>query len=186
MDKLSTWKEQIARLDATLRPLGQAPIEYFGLLSKPRSDTHPLDQAGVRAQTEGLLTELIEYYPTADADARQAIRKLFEEHPSFSWAASLPYEPVTAETFRAHLILFSIKDHEQDTRDAIVLLHNLCQTAGSAGVKTGPILEEIAELSSAVNKYGMGSTHSLLRNAVPKTRAFEEEDGTRGGGEGRG
>jgi len=124
----------------------------------------------VRAQAERFLAELIETYPTADDAMRQAIRKLFEDHRSFTWAATLPYQPVTDESFRAHLILFSIKDHEQDTRDALVLLHELCEKATSAGVNTGSILNEIAELSSDVNKYGMGSTRSLLRNAMTDSR----------------
>ena len=42
------------------------------------------------------------------------------------------------------------------------------EKARPAGVKTGPILEEIAELSSDVNKYGMGSTRSLLLSSVLK------------------
>ena len=166
MDKLSTWKEQIARLDAALRPIANRPIGFFGLLFRPRRRTHPLDVAGVRPQTDKFISELIESYPTADDAMRQSIRKLFEDHHNFAWAATLPYQPVTDESLRAHLILFSIKDHEQDTRDAIVLLHELCEKARSAGVKTGPVLQEIAELSSDVNKYGMGSTRSLLLKAI--------------------
>jgi len=123
----------------------------------------------VRAQAERFLAELIETYPTADDAMRQAIRKLFEDHRSFTWAATLPYQPVTDESFRAHLILFSIKDHEQDTRDALVLLYEVCEKAEAAGVKIGPILNEIAELSSDVNKYGMGSTRSLLLKAIPNS-----------------
>ena len=167
MDKISTWKEQIARLDAALRPIANRPIGFFGFLFRPRRRTHPLDEAGVRPQADKFISELIEYYPTADDAMRQSIRKLFEDHRGFAWAATLPYQPVTDESFRAHLILFSIKDHEQDTRDAIVLLHELCEKAKSAGVKTGPVLQEIAELSSDVNKYGMGSTRSLLLKAIP-------------------
>jgi hypothetical protein len=86
---------------------------------------------------------------------------------SFSWAAALPYRPITDESFRAHLILFSIKDQGRDTRDAILALQAICATATSAGVKIGPILKEIAELSSDVNKYRMGSTRSLLLRAIP-------------------
>ena len=168
MDRLSTWKEQIAQLDAALRPIAGRPVGFFGLLFKPRR--HPLDEAGVKAQTEGLLSELIEYYPNTDAETRGAIRTLFEEHPSFTWAATLPYQPVTDESFRAHLILFSIKDHERDTRDAIVLLYEICEKAEAAGMNLGPIFKEVAELSSDVNKYGMGSTRSMLRDAVTDTR----------------
>ena len=167
MDKLATWNEQIARLDAALHPIANRPINFFALLFNLRRPINPLEQAGVKVQTEQLLSELIKYYPTADDEMRQAIRKLFDDHQSFSWAATLPYQPVTDKSFRAHLILFSIKDHEQDTRDAITLLHSLCETATAAGVRTGPILKEIAELSSDVNKYGMGSTRSLLLKAMP-------------------
>jgi uncharacterized membrane protein YkvA (DUF1232 family) len=72
MDRLSTWKEQIARLDAALRPLAQRPVKFFELLFKPRRRAHPLDEAKVRTQAEQFLSELIEYYPTADADMRPA------------------------------------------------------------------------------------------------------------------
>ena len=170
MDKLPAWKEQIAKLDAALSPVANRPLNFVELLFKPRRRTHPLDAAGVMTEAEKFLSELIEYYPTADSDTRQSIRKLFENHPSFSWAATLPYQPITDKAFRDHLILFSIKDHEQDTRDALVLLDSLCEKAKSAGVKIGPILNEIAELSSDVNKYGMGSTRLLLRDSIPKAQ----------------
>ncbi|MCI0609555.1 MAG: hypothetical protein L0Z71_10900 [Anaerolineae bacterium] len=169
MDKLLAWKEQIARLDSALSPIANRPIKFVELLFKPRRRTHPLDAAGVRAEAEKFLSELTEYYPTADSDIRQSIRKLFENHPSFSWAATLPYQPITDKAFRDHLVLFSIKDHEQDTRDALILLDSLCETARSAGVNIGSILQEIAELSSDVNKYGMGSTRSLLHDSIPKS-----------------
>ena len=56
MDKLSTWKEQIARLDAALRPIAQHPMGCLGLLFKPRRWTHPLDMAGVRVAAASVQT----------------------------------------------------------------------------------------------------------------------------------
>ncbi|HLO18320.1 MAG TPA: hypothetical protein VK206_26040, partial [Anaerolineales bacterium] len=138
--------------------------------SKLRSFPNPLEEAGVKAETENLLSELITYYPTCDDEARAVIRKLFADNRSFSWAAALPYKPITDESFRAHLILFSMKDHGRDTRDAILTLQSMCATATSSGVKVGPILKEIAELSSDVNKFGMGSTRSLLMRAIPASK----------------
>jgi hypothetical protein len=70
------------------------------------------------------------------------------------------------DSFRAHLILFSIKDQEQATGDALILLHELCEKATATGVKLRPILNEIAELSSAANRNGMASIRALVRNAV--------------------
>jgi hypothetical protein len=172
--KVASWKEQMARLDAALRPivsrratLGSTLGNVLSFIWPAASD--PLEEAQVNAEAELLTSELIEYYATGDGEMRLAIRHLFDEHPSFSWAATLPCQPVTDESFRAHLILFSMKDQERDTRDAIVTLQAICQKARSAGVMTDPIMAEIAELSSDMDKYGMGSTRNLLRRAIPKS-----------------
>jgi len=170
MDKLTGWKEQMARLDAALRPIGTRPVEITDL--KRRVENRPLfdpaGEAGVKAQAEQLLVELIHEYPISDPETREHIRKLFDSHRYFSWAATLPYEPATETAFRSHLILFSIKDQEQDSRDAILRLQYLCEKAKSAGIKIGPILEEVAELSSDLKKFGWSSTRSLLQGSIPK------------------
>ncbi len=170
MDPLSDWKERISILDAALRPIANRPIDITdpNWVSKFQSFPNPLDEAGVRVDTEELLSEMIDQYPVSDDQTRGAIRSLVGEHKSFLWAATLSYPPTTNEFYRAHLILFSIKDQGSDTRDAILLLQSLCTRAASAGVKIAPILKELADLSSRVNKYGMGSTYSLLVNEYKK------------------
>jgi len=168
MNKLTQWKEQIARLDAKLHAIANRPVVSMVLnwLFNLGRFLNPLEEAGVKAETEQLLSELIEYYSTSGHEMRQAIRKLFADHRSFEWATMLPYRPITEASFRAHLILFSMKDQERDTRDALLALESMCTTARSAGVKIGPVLKEIAELSSDVNRYGMGSTRSILLRAI--------------------
>jgi hypothetical protein len=114
--------------------------------------------------------EVIESYLNRDDATRQAIRQLFAKNRSFSWAANLPFPPTTAEDFRSHLILLSIKDQGIDTRDTILWLQELCTRASSAGVDTEPVLREVALLSRDEDKYGMGSTRSLLlRHAEQKS-----------------
>ena len=73
-----------------------------------------------------------------------------------------PFPANDAEDFRSHLILLSIKDQGIDTRDTILWLQDWCKQASSAGVDTEPVLREVALLSSDEDKYGMGSTRSLL------------------------
>ena len=117
---------------------------------------------------EILLGELINHYCTNGEHTREAIRKLFKEYQAFAWAVSLSFDPKTEESFRQHLLLFSMKDQGMDSRDALLLLQHLCGRAVAAGVNTGPILKEIADLSSDKNKYGMGSTKDMLLKASRK------------------
>ena|SRR5881409_371533 len=164
MKKLHEWEEKLASLDARLRPIAEQPIDITdpNWVSKLTSARHPLDRAGVRVEAEAVLAEVIGSYASCDQNERQAMRLLFAKYRSFSWAATLPFSATTPETFRSHLILFSIKDHGRDTRDAMVTLKELCQSARSNGVSVEPLLKEIATISSDENKYGMGSTRTLL------------------------
>ena len=171
MDKLADWNETVSILDAYLKPIAQRPVdigdpEWF---TKLTGGSHPLDEAGLRSQTESLLAEIIEYYLRGDDAARQAIREIFEKNHSFSWAATLHFPPTTPEDFRSHLILLAIKDQGLDSRDAILSLQDLCERASYAGVDTVPVLRDVAPLCSDENKYGTGSTRSMLL-----TRAEQE------------
>jgi hypothetical protein len=162
--ELDALKLKMIGLEQRLSPIADRPVD----ITKPgwglrlNQHQHPLDEAGVRSDAEGLLHELIAVYRSEDDDNREAIRKLFQEHRSFAWAASLPASPTTDEGFREQLVLFSMKDQERDSRDALLTLQHLCRQARAAGVNAAPILKEVAELSSDVNKYGMGSTREML------------------------
>lgn len=164
MDKLADWNETISILDAYLRPIAQRPVDISDpdWFTKLSDGPQPLDEAGVRIETELLLAEVIEHYLQRDDATRQAIRELFAKNRSFSWAANLPFPPTTQERFRSHLILLSIKDQGIDARDTVLWLQDLCKRASSADVETEPVLREVAQLSSNDDKYGMGSTRSLL------------------------
>ena len=164
MQKIARWNENLEVLEACLRPIAQRPVDITDSdwTSKLTGARHPLDQAGVRGDAEALLAEVIDSYSRCEENERQAIRQLFDRYRSFSWAAALPFPPMTAARFRSHLILFSITDQRLDTRDAILNLKDICNVARSHGVETAPILNEVAGISSDANKYGMGSTRGLL------------------------
>ena len=53
-------------------------------------------------------------------------------------------------------------------RDEILALDDLCARAAKNGVDIGPILKEVAALSSDADKYGMGSTRSFMLRACSK------------------
>lgn len=155
------------KLEERLLPIARRPVDITDphWISRLPGANHPLEEAGVRAEAEALLEELIDEYLNCPPDTRKAIRKLFTKYDAFSWAAALPYEPTTGASFLRHLVLFSIKDQGKDTRDAIIWLRDLCRAAAAVGIVAAPILESVAELSSDENRYGMGSTRRLLLNA---------------------
>jgi hypothetical protein len=93
---------------------------------------------------------------------RAAVRRLFDRYTSFRWAAHLPREWDTAEEFRAHLIHLSACDQGSDTRDEILALRDLCDRALGLGIDTGPILDEVAAMSSDEDRYGMGSMRRVI------------------------
>ena len=126
---------------------------------------HPMDEAGLRPEIESLLREVIGAYQKSDEGVRTALRKFFAQYRAFAWAAALPSSATTAEGFRERLLLFSLKDQGRDSRDALLELQHLCREAIVGGVNISPILEHVAELSSDVDKFKMGSTKEMLLNA---------------------
>ncbi len=165
MDKLTDWSETISVLDVILELIAKRPVDMSDpdWLTKLSDRPHPLDEAGGRSKTESLLAEVIEAYKEGDDDVRDRIRTIFAKNRSFSWAAKLPYPPTTEEGFHSHLILFSIKDQGVVSRDAILLLQDLCEKARAAGVDIEPILKSVARISNDKERYGMGSTRALLK-----------------------
>jgi hypothetical protein len=165
---LADFELRIARLDRLLQPIARRPVDITkpGWASRLRQQTPPLDEAGIRDETEALLEELISYYQTINAEDRASARGLFTKYRAFAWAACSSENPTTEEGFRRKLLLFSLKDQGSDSRDALLLLQDLCRQARVAGVHTATILTSIAELSSDVDKYGMGSTRHMLLKAL--------------------
>ena len=168
MDKLTDWSETISVLDVILELIAKRPVDMSDpdWLTKLRNGPHPLDEAGVRSETEGLLADVIETYKEGDDDMRDRIRTIFAKNPNFTWAAKLPFSPTTPEGFHSHLILFSINDQGHDSRDAMLLLQDLCEKARAAGIDIAPMLKLVAAISSDQEKYGMGSTRALLKSLM--------------------
>ncbi len=166
MRNLSEVEAAIARFDQHLAPIANRPVDITdpNWLGKLKSVPPALDEANIRGQVETLLVEVLELYVQCDEPTRTALRALFNKYQAFSWAAALPRD-LTPDGFRRQLLLFSLKDQGRDTRDAILWLQDICREARSAGLDLKPILDEVGELSSGINRFGMGSTKDLLLKA---------------------
>ena len=156
-----------ATLDAALWPMAHRPVD----ITRPgwsQRRVQPLDEANVRSSCETLLQELLSTYASGSDEERAELRALYARHPSFAWAATLPAAPDSEAGFRDQLMLLSLKDQGADARDEILQLQWLCSQASSAGVDVDLILREVAQLSSDVNKYRMGSMRGWLLNAATR------------------
>ncbi|NEA66202.1 hypothetical protein [Streptomyces sp. SID12488] len=155
--------ERVALVDAAVRPIAEQPVDVTDpdWVKKMGQRPAPLDEAGVRAEAESALRALIAVYAQGDEALRASVRGLFSRCTSFRWATHLPVEP-TPEGFRQRLLHMSAVDQGSDTRDELLSLRDLCADARTAGIDLGPILREVAELSSREDKYGMGSMRDIL------------------------
>jgi hypothetical protein len=162
---LAEARSRMAALDAVYRPVAKAPVD----LSDPEAFktmgqriTAALAELAVDDEAEAVLRSLIALYEAGDDQIRVTIRRLFDRYTSFRWAAHLPRDWNTAADFRDRLIHMSACDQGADTRDEILALQALCDRARLAGIDVNPILDEVAAMSSGVDRYGMGSMRYVL------------------------
>jgi hypothetical protein len=172
--RLPAWTAAAARLDAALQPIANRPIALSELssLGDRYRDADPLAQAGMRESAADLMTEIIEAYAHACCADRIAMRGLFDTHRALGWAAGfvLPLSP-DARTLRQQLLLFSLLDQGSDSRDALLWLRAFCGQPGIDCSALPELLREVAALSSAIDRYHMGSTASMLAAAAAELRA---------------
>ncbi|NUU24710.1 MAG: hypothetical protein HOV68_24890 [Streptomycetaceae bacterium] len=159
---MSAIEEDVATLDVVLAPIVTEPIDITDpdWVARMRAAPDPVDRAGVRAEAEAVLAEIVDRYAEDEA-ARPALRALFERYGAFRSSAHLP-SAATPDGIRVQLLHLSVRDQQPDTRDEILTLRAICAQAREAGVDVDPILREVAAISSDVDRYGMGSTRAIL------------------------
>jgi len=171
MSTLEDLELQVMALDERLRPIAHRPVDITrsNWVDRLRAGLPALDEACVRNEAEKLLAELSAAYKQGPEKTRASIRRFFSEHRSFAWAAEWSRPQPGVEGLIQRLVLFSMQDQAQDSRDALLAIQAICREAVSAGLDAAPLLREVAALSSTVNKYGMGSTRDmLLRQCQPR------------------
>ncbi|WP_105968988.1 hypothetical protein [Streptomyces geranii] len=167
IDDIDSIEEQVALVDAAVRPIAERPVDTSDpdWADKMRQRPAAMDEAGVRTEAEAALRALIAVYAQGDEVLRASVRGLFSRYTNFRWAVHLPVEP-TPEGFRWRLLHMSAVDQGNDTRDELLALRDLCADARTAGIDLGPILREVAELSSREDKFGWGSMRDILLRAA--------------------
>jgi hypothetical protein len=162
---LADIEREMARLDAVYRPVATAPVDVMNREAMDNLGAAigaALAELAVDDQAEAALRAIIARYVAGDESDRAAIRRLFDRYTSFRWAAHLPRQWHTAEELRDRLIHMSARDQGSDSRDEILALQDYCDEARRGGIDVGAILDEVAELSSDEDRYGMGSMRSIF------------------------
>ena len=167
MTDLTMLRVAASQLDACLQPIANRPIDFTNVKYLAKRDRmSPLDEAGIKDEAETVLLAAITFYSATDETSRDALRQLFAHNKALAWASGWTsirqISPSNASEFRNQLLLFSLIDQGQDSRDAILEIAYLIDRAKANGIDTTPILTEIAALSSDHNKYGMGSTRQMM------------------------
>ncbi|GIH02634.1 hypothetical protein Rhe02_07010 [Rhizocola hellebori] len=158
-------EREMSDLDAMYRPIAKNPVDLDDLRAFENLGAAikvKLDRLGVSERAEAVLHAIVQSYAGGDQTVREAIRRLFDRYTSFRWAAYLPRQWHTAEEFRDRLIVMSAHDQGADTRDEILALQDLCNRAAEYGIDVDSILDEVAAMSSDVDRYGMGSMQSVF------------------------
>jgi len=162
---------EIAPFDAILKPIANMPVDITDpdWLEK-LSAIDPLSRVGIKSQAENLLSLILARYAEGTEEDRKALREAFQTFRSFAWAATPKAAPPTRAGFRAHLLLLSIQDQGDDPRDTLMSIEHLRSAALHSGVDIGPLMQETAELSSSIDRYGMGSMKEMLTRPLHSTR----------------
>jgi hypothetical protein len=139
-----------AGLEAKLKPIANRKIDVADpqWIEKLQRSARALDEAGVRLEAESLMCSLLDAYASGDTSQRAGIRDLFRKYSVFVWATGVSLPPTTTEGVRLRLLRLSAMDTTTDSRDAILSVRELSEQARSHGVQVGPILREVAALSS--------------------------------------
>lgn len=165
-------ERRIAELDEILRPIAQRPVD----LNNPNwaaelaTRMPPTEEAGVVDESEAALADLLGHYERGDGPTRAAVRAIFDRYTSFRWAATLPFDETALQSYRSRLVQVSAIDQGTDTRDVLLELWGLADRARAAGIDIVPTLTEVAEMSSDVDRYGMGSTRKILLDLIERAR----------------
>ena len=78
------------------------------------------------------------------------------------WAKKFPNRPTDAASLRKHLVLVAIHDQDDDPRDTIVWMDGILREARDAGVDVRPEVQEVAKITSDVDRWRYGSTRKLM------------------------
>ncbi len=117
---------------------------------------------GVYQKSQAVLLRLLVTYELVSTIERTEVRGLVPEYSTFFGATCSPSSDTPTESLRRELIRFALLDQYPDPRDAVLWLDEFANSPGVRLRQVAALRREIAPLASTRNRYGFGSTRSLL------------------------
>ncbi|MFD1365569.1 hypothetical protein [Actinoplanes sichuanensis] len=156
---LAEVEKLVSVIDLAIEPIATRPVgpdeSGFG---------DPLVEAGVVDEASVSLGFLLDAYESGPEAVRGQVRAIFRKYPYFAWAAA-EKSPV-GDAVRRQIVHLSALDQGNDARDLIVALDDLVRRARGDGIDVESILLEVAGMSAAEDRMGMGSTREILLRAA--------------------
>jgi uncharacterized protein (TIGR02996 family) len=117
---------------------------------------------GVWRDAQAALLKLLLAYEAATDAERRELRELVAEFDTFFAATYPPKGDTATETIRRQLIQFALIDQYPDPRDAVLWLQRMSENPVVPLQEFANLRREVAPMASSKNRYGFGSTRSLL------------------------
>lgn len=151
--QLAEWRERIEQFDKMFRPFKRT-------LRKAAA-------AGVEEEFTFFVDELIAGCTRLAPEQRQHLIDLLHENKSCRDCMWLQRDFGTLEELRRQMIVFVLRDQDQDPRDAIGTLTTYEERALRLGLDMEPVLREMAQLASSRSRFeGWRSTRDMILQRV--------------------
>jgi len=167
---MGQWVQILPALDTPLDAWRKQPVGWFTILAtllklKRRRSPLNLDPA-LHDRVKAVTGEMAEVYLIGNDEQRASIRSLITRMRGIQYFMAIPASQIRSSAdagkFRLALLFESMADLRDDTRDVILAVHELCHAGRQAGIDVERYRNEIAALSSDVDRHGLGSMRSLL------------------------
>lgn len=162
MKIIEHWKSQIEQLNSRIEPIANSCVDLETLeVSFDKNEEAIL--ADVANSAQDLLVDIIDEYISANDNLRQEIRHIFVEYGSFSWAVGYKQKDNSSTEVKRYIAFISIQDQGRDTRDFLLNCSAIFDHYQTECIEYKEELASIVSISSKQDKYGMGSTATILQ-----------------------
>lgn len=162
-NKFDYWTKELVRINTLLKPILDVPYTQDSSLNAIKNK---IDKLGVNNIANAIVNEIMVVFPKVNSSQRQRISDLIGKNDRILWTLDFNEQTNSIKTLEKQLLWFIIRDQGTDTRDAILELNELVNNCEKLGFDVANMMKKYSHLASTKNKYGWGSTQSLILGSI--------------------